>query len=130
MRAPVVPTFLPPPPRRSAAGLVVSVVVHALIILAVLSPWLRRYHILNPLGAGSLVLYPSTSLHRVEPITRGARVASFFWIQSLVREDAQRSALFDLDMSIVRLTQAHPGDPSLVSLTGVYHNLLRMWATP
>jgi len=82
------------------------------------------------LDAGSLVLYPSTSLHRVEPITRGARVASFFWVQSLVREDAQRSMLFDLDMAIVRLTQAHPGDPSLVSLTGVYHNLLRMWATP
>jgi len=82
------------------------------------------------LDAGSLVLYPATSLHRVEPITRGARVASFFWIQSLVREDAQRSLLFDLDMSIVRLTRAHPEDPSLVALTGVYHNLLRMWATP
>jgi PKHD-type hydroxylase len=82
------------------------------------------------LDAGSLVLYPSTSLHRVEPITRGARVASFFWVQSLVREDAQRSLLFDLDMSIVRLTRARPDDPSLVALTGVYHNLLRMWATP
>jgi PKHD-type hydroxylase len=82
------------------------------------------------LPAGAMVLYPSTSLHRVEPITRGARVSSFFWIQSLVREDAQRALLFDLDMSIVRLTQARPGDPSLVSLTGVYHNLLRMWATP
>ena len=82
------------------------------------------------LEAGALVLYPATSLHRVEPITRGTRVASFFWIQSLVREDAQRTVLFDLDMSIVRLTQAHPGDPSLVALTGVYHNLLRMWATP
>ena len=82
------------------------------------------------LDAGSLVLYPATSLHRVEPITRGARVASFFWVQSLVREDAQRSILFDLDMSIVRLTRDHPDDPSLVGLTGVYHNLLRMWATP
>jgi PKHD-type hydroxylase len=82
------------------------------------------------LDAGSMVLYPSTSLHRVEPITRGSRVSAFFWIQSLVREDAQRSVLFDLDMSIVRLTQARPEDPTLVSLTGVYHNLLRMWALP
>ena len=82
------------------------------------------------LAAGDMVLYPATSLHRVEPITRGARVASFFWIQSLVREDAQRALLFDLDMSIVRLTQANPGEPALVPLTGVYHNLLRMWATP
>ena len=82
------------------------------------------------LPAGSMVLYPSTSLHRVEPITRGVRVASFFWIQSMVREDSQRTLLFDLDMAIVRLTQEHPGDPSLVALTGVYHNLLRMWAQP
>jgi PKHD-type hydroxylase len=82
------------------------------------------------LDAGSLVLYPSTSLHRVEPITRGARVASFFWIQSLVREDAQRALLFDLDMAIVRLTKDHPGDPALISLTGVYNNLLRMWGQP
>jgi len=80
------------------------------------------------LPAGSMVLYPSSSLHRVEPITRGARVASFFWIQSLVREDAQRTLLFDLDMAIVRLTQERPGDASLVALTGVYHNLLRRWA--
>ncbi len=82
------------------------------------------------LDAGSLVIYPATSLHRVEPITRGARMASFFWIQSLVRDDAQRTLLFDLDMSIIRLTQAHPGDPSLVGLTGVYNNLLRMWSQP
>ena len=82
------------------------------------------------LAAGSLVLYPSTSLHRVEPITRGARIASFFWIESMVREDAQRTILFDLDMAIMRLTAAHPGDASLVGLVGVYHNLLRMWAQP
>jgi PKHD-type hydroxylase len=82
------------------------------------------------LDAGSLVLYPATSLHRVEPITRGVRVASFFWVQSMVREDAQRSVLFDLDMAIVRLTREHPGDPALVSLVGVYHNMLRMWAEP
>jgi PKHD-type hydroxylase len=82
------------------------------------------------LDAGSMVLYPSTSLHRVEPVTRGTRVASVFWVQSMVRDDAQRSTLFDLDMAIVRLTHAHPEDPALVSLTGVYHNLLRMWAEP
>jgi PKHD-type hydroxylase len=82
------------------------------------------------LDAGSLILYPSTSLHRVEPITRGARVASFFWIQSMVRDDGKRSLLFDLDASIMRLTAAHPGDPALVSLVGVYHNLLRMWGEP
>lgn len=82
------------------------------------------------LGAGDLVLYPSTSVHRVTPVTRGARVACFFWVQSLVRDDAQRAQLFDLDMAIVRLTQDIPGHASLVTLTGHYHNLLRMWATP
>jgi len=82
------------------------------------------------LDAGSMVLYPSTSLHRVEPVTRGTRTSSFFWIQSLVREDAQRALLFDLDMAIVRLTRERPGDASLVSLTGVYNNLLRMWGQP
>jgi len=83
------------------------------------------------LPAGSMVLYPATSLHRVEPITRGTRIASFFWIQSLVRDDAQRALLFDLDMAIIRLTREHSGgDPALVSLTGVYNNLLRMWGTP
>ena len=80
------------------------------------------------LPAGDMVLYPATSLHRVAPITRGRRVGSFFWIQSMVRDDAQRTLLFDLDMAIIRLTQAAPGDPALVSLTGAYHNLLRMWA--
>ena len=79
------------------------------------------------LAAGSLVLYPATSLHRVEPITRGTRVASFFWIQSMVREDAQRALLFDMDMAIMRLAAERPGDAALVSLTGVYHNLLRRW---
>jgi PKHD-type hydroxylase len=80
------------------------------------------------LPAGDMVLYPATSLHRVAPITRGMRVGSFFWIQSMVREDAQRALLFDLDMAIIRLTRDHPGEPSLVPLTGTYHNLLRMWA--
>lgn len=82
------------------------------------------------LPAGHLVLYPSTSLHRVNPITRGARVASFFWIQSMVRDDAQRTLLFDMDMAILRLAKERPGDAALVSLTGVYHNLLRMWSEP
>lgn len=82
------------------------------------------------LAAGDMVLYPSTSLHRVSPVTRGGRLASFFWIQSMVREDAQRTLLFDLDMAIVRLTRDAPDNPGLVSLTAVYHNLLRMWAEP
>ncbi|HNV79931.1 MAG TPA: Fe2+-dependent dioxygenase [Thermomonas sp.] len=80
------------------------------------------------LPAGHLVLYPGTSLHRVTPVTRGARVASFFWIQSLLREDAQRRLMFDLDVSIRTLTRDLPEHPSLVQLTGVYHNLLRRWA--
>ena len=82
------------------------------------------------LPAGDMVLYPATSLHRVAPITRGSRVASFFWIQSMIRDDAQRTLLFDLDMAIVKMTQAAPNEAALVSLTGVYHNLLRMWAEP
>jgi PKHD-type hydroxylase len=82
------------------------------------------------LPAGALVLYPASSVHRVAPVTRGSRLASFFWIQSLVRDDGQRSLLFDLDMSIVRLGRNQADHPALVSLTGVYHNLLRMWADP
>jgi len=82
------------------------------------------------LPAGDLVLYPSTSVHEVKPVTRGTRLASFFWVQSLVRDDAQRSLLFDLDMAIVRLTNDAANHPSLVTLTGTYHNLLRMWAAP
>lgn len=80
------------------------------------------------LPAGDLVLYPSTSLHRVAPVTRGARVASFFWIQSMVRDDGQRTLLFDLDLAIQRLSADATGHPALVQLTGVYHNLLRRWA--
>jgi PKHD-type hydroxylase len=80
------------------------------------------------LTAGSLILYPATSLHHVTPVTRGARVSSFFWIQSMVRDDGQRSLLFDLDMAIQRLTADHPEHPSAIQLTGVYHNLLRQWA--
>ena len=80
------------------------------------------------LPAGDMVIYPATSLHRVTPVTRGARVSSFFWIESMIRDDAQRALLFDMDMGLVRLNQQVPNHPSLVSLTGVYHNLLRMWA--
>ena len=80
------------------------------------------------LPAGDMVLYPASSLHRVNPVTRGVRLASFFWIESLVRDDTQRTLLFDLDMAIVRLTRDAPGHAALVSLTGCYHNLLRMWA--
>ena len=79
------------------------------------------------LPAGHLVLYPGTSLHRVTPVTRGARIASFFWIQSMLREDAQRQLMFELDSSIRRLTHDVPDNPALVHLTGVYHNLLRRW---
>ncbi|MEP7271398.1 MAG: Fe2+-dependent dioxygenase [Acidobacteriota bacterium] len=80
------------------------------------------------LPAGHLILYPSSSLHHVRPVTRGARLASFFWIQSMVREDGERSLLFDLDMAIQRLGEEAPDHPSVVQLTGVYHNLLRRWA--
>jgi PKHD-type hydroxylase len=80
------------------------------------------------LPAGDLVLYPSTSLHYVTPVTRGARVASFFWIQSLVRDDGRRTLLFDLDTAIQRLNRDVPNHPSSVQLTGTYHNLLRQWA--
>jgi len=79
------------------------------------------------LPAGDLVLYPATSVHRVTPVTRGTRVSSFFWIESMVRDDAQRSLLFDMDMALVRLARDVPAHPALVSLTGCYHNLLRRW---
>ena len=82
------------------------------------------------LPAGDMIVYPGTSLHHVTPITRGSRIASFFWTQSLIRDEAQRALLFDLDMSIIGLTRDHPDHPSLVTLTGCYHNLLRQWAEP
>ena len=80
------------------------------------------------LPAGHLILYPSSSLHHVRAVTRGARVASFFWIQSMVRDDAQRTILLDMDMAIERINRDMPGHASAVQLTGVYHNLLRQWA--
>lgn len=80
------------------------------------------------LPAGNLVLYPATSLHRVAPVSRGARIASFFWIQSMIRADADRTLLYDLDTAIRRLAKESPGNAAGVQLTGVYHNLLRRWA--
>jgi PKHD-type hydroxylase len=80
------------------------------------------------LAAGDLILYPASSVHRVEPVTRGSRLASFFWIESMVRDDGQRRLLFDLDMSILTLRGTEGDTPPVVKLTGCYHNLLRMWA--
>jgi len=80
------------------------------------------------LPAGHMILYPATSLHHVRPVTAGARVASFFWIQSMIRDDGQRTLLFDLDTAIQRLNADHADHPSAVQMTGVYHNLLRRWA--
>jgi PKHD-type hydroxylase len=80
------------------------------------------------LAAGDMVLYPSTSLHQVTPVTRGARLCSFFWLQSMIRDNGKRSMLFDMDIAIQRLGAESATHPSVVSLTGVYHNLLRQWA--
>jgi PKHD-type hydroxylase len=80
------------------------------------------------LPAGDMILYPSSSLHRVTAVTRGTRVASFFWIQSMIRDDGRRTLLFDLDVSIQQLSRDVPAHPSIVQLTGVYHNLIRQWA--
>jgi len=80
------------------------------------------------LPAGDLVLYPSSSVHRVEPVTRGARIASFFWIESMVREDERRRMLLDLDLAILALRGSIGDTEAVVKLTGCYHNLLRMWA--
>ena len=80
------------------------------------------------LPAGHLVLYPSTSLHHVRPVTRGVRICSFFWIQSMVRDDGERTLLFDLDAAIQQVSRDRPDHPAAVQLTGIYHNLLRRWA--
>ena len=81
------------------------------------------------LPAGDLVLYPSKSLHRVTPVTRGARVACFFWLQSLIRDDADRETLFRLDVAIQRVSaEKGPKDQAVLELTAVYHNLMRRWA--
>ena len=80
------------------------------------------------LDAGDLVLYPGSTLHEVTPVTRGARVASFFWIESMVAGAEQRRLLFEMDMALVKLRTRGEDDPAIVQLTGTYHNLLRMWA--
>jgi len=81
------------------------------------------------LPAGHLLLYPASSLHRVEPVTKGARIAAFFWVQSMVRDDSARTLLFDLDQSIQALAaQRGHDDHEIIRLTGIYHNLLRRWA--
>ena len=80
------------------------------------------------LPAGHLILYPASSVHHVRPVTRGVRLASFFWIQSMVRDDSERTILFDLDVAIQRLMNDVPEHRSVVELTSLYHNLLRHWA--
>ena len=81
------------------------------------------------LAAGDLLLYPASSLHEVRPVTRGARLASFFWVQSMVRDDGDRRLLHEMDQALIALRALHPdGHPALVRLTGTYHNLLRKWA--
>ena len=81
------------------------------------------------LPAGDLVLYPGPSVHRVDPVTRGARLASFFWIESLVRSDEQRRLLHDMDMHLMQLRETvGETDAAVIGLTGTYHNLLRQWA--
>ena len=80
------------------------------------------------LPAGHMILYPGTSLHRVEPVTSGVRLAAFFWVQSIVRADSQRALLFDLDTAIQQLADALPDSPAVAQLFNVYHNLLRQWA--
>lgn len=80
------------------------------------------------LPAGHMILYPSTSLHQVTPVTRGTRLCSFFWLQSMVRDDGRRRLLFDMDIAIQRFGPENARHPSVVQLTGVYHNLLRQWA--
>lgn len=79
------------------------------------------------LNAGDMVLYPSTSLHRVTPVTRGRRLASFFWLQSMINSDEKRSLLYDMDMAIQSLRQSVDDSPEIIQLTGVYHNLIRQW---
>ena len=80
------------------------------------------------LPAGDMILYPASSLHRVTPVTRGVRLASIFWVQSMVRDDGERSLLFDLDMAIGQVSEATPLNPGVVALTSCYHNLLRRWS--
>ncbi len=92
----------------------------------VVSDTFGDHHVKLP--AGHAVIYPGTSLHQVKPVTRGERVACFFWVQSMVRSDEQRRLLFDMDMTLLALRQRHGETPETTALTGTYHNLLRQWA--
>jgi PKHD-type hydroxylase len=85
-------------------------------------------HQMVKLAAGDMVLYPGTSLHHVRPVTKGARLASFFWLQSMIRDDAQRTLLFDMDAAIATLREQVGDSAAVIRLTGNYHNLIRMWA--
>ena len=80
------------------------------------------------LPAGDMIVYPASSLHHVQPVTRGARISSFFWIQSAIRSDAQRTVLADLQSAIDHMREAVPGNPGVMELMGVYSNLLRLWS--
>jgi len=80
------------------------------------------------LPAGDMILYPASSLHRVTPVARGVRLASIFWVQSMVRDDGERALLFDLDMAISQVSEHAPDNPGIVPLTSCYHNLLRRWS--
>lgn len=80
------------------------------------------------LPAGHMIVYPSSSLHHVTPVTRGTRVSSFFWLQSMIRDNANRGLLYEMDVAIQRLGVENPTYPSVVSMTGIYHNLLRQWS--
>lgn len=79
------------------------------------------------LPAGHMIVYPSTSVHKVTPVTRGQRLCAFFWVQSMIRDNTQRAMLFEMDVAIQRLAADDPQHASVVQLTGVYHNLLRLW---
>ena len=80
------------------------------------------------LEAGDMVMYPGSSVHRVEPVTKGARISCFFWTESMIRGDDQRRVLYDLDNAIYQLRKVEDGTPEVIRLTGVYHNLMRMWS--
>lgn len=82
------------------------------------------------LPAGDMILYPATSMHRVAPVTRGSRVASFFWLQSIVKDDAERQMLFDLDRSIIEMSKENAESVAVLRLTALYHNLVRKWGEP
>ncbi len=122
--------------RQSAAGLRIRTDLSATLFLAEPEEYDGGELVIEDtygvhsvkLPAGHMVLYPASSLHHVRPVVRGARVASFFWLQSMVRDDGQRTLLFDLDAAIQRLSVDLPEHPATVQLTSVYHNLLRRWA--